>query len=68
MPSRAKLMPNAGSGSSGGTSSTGRPTFQVPSLLPVTPGARARESGQCARQDGATFRERPCPPNAGFAA
>ena len=34
MPSRAKLMPSAGSGSSGGTSSAGSCTSHVPSGLP----------------------------------
>lgn len=33
-PSRAKLMPSTGSGISGGTSSTGRSTVQVPSGWP----------------------------------
>lgn len=33
-PSRAKLMPNTGSGSSGGTSSVGRSTLQLPSGWP----------------------------------
>ena len=52
MPSLAKLMPNAGSGNSGGTSSTGRPTFQVPSLLPVSHATRAGQSGAGARVHG----------------
>jgi hypothetical protein len=34
MPLRAKLMPSAGSGSSGGTSSAGSATSQLPSGLP----------------------------------
>lgn len=38
-PSRAKLMPSAGSGTSGGTSSTGRSTDQLPSEWPA--GGRA---------------------------
>lgn len=35
MPSRAKLMPSAGSGTSGGTSSAGRSTSQEPSEWPA---------------------------------
>eukprot|EP00955_Chlamydomonas_euryale_P044357 352865-Chlamydomonas_euryale.AAC.7 len=41
MPSRAKLIPGQGSGSSGGTSSTGNSTLHVPSRFPAR-GSRRR--------------------------
>jgi phosphatidylserine/phosphatidylglycerophosphate/cardiolipin synthase-like enzyme len=45
MPSRAKFTPSAGSGSSGGTSSAGSSTRQVPSHLQGYCQHRASESG-----------------------
>lgn len=43
-PSRAKLMPSTGSGSSGGTSSTGRSTDQLPSEWPEGKGGGERSA------------------------
>lgn len=55
MPSRAKLMPRAGSGSSGGTSSAGRSTAQVPSACPYK--QRFSRSGSHSRKKRSTLQQ-----------
>lgn len=54
MPSRAKLMPSAGSGTSGGTSSAGRSTSQEPSLWPYR--QRFSRSGSLSWNSRSTLR------------